>query len=447
MFRLGLFQMGLGMLSLLTLGVLNRIMIDELKIPGLIAAGTISMYQFVAPARVWFGQLSDARPIRSYHRTGYIWLGLGAQIICLFLAVQVIWQTHAALSQGWSPIAIAFVGLQALMFALYGLCIGISSTPFAALLVDVSDEDNRSKLVGVVWSMLMVGIVVGAIASQKLLHGLTLENLQGTINRLFMVIPSLVFCLGLIGTFGVEKKFSRYRNRSMTTKREDSITLGTAWRLLTASPQTGIFFSFLLVMTIGLFLQQPILEPFAGEVFGMTVGQGAGLNAFWGMGVLIGMSVSGFLIVPRLGKQRTAHWGALLTAGCFGLIILSGMTANQNLLKLAVFVFGLCSGVLTNSAISLMLDLTVAETAGTFIGAWGLAQAMAQAIGNVGGGALLDLGRHWFGVPLRAYSFVFAVEAVAMLLAVLLLRRVNVQEFRTRADQAIATMMQNDLDS
>lgn len=32
MFRLGLFQMGLGIMSLLTLGVLNRIMIDELKV-------------------------------------------------------------------------------------------------------------------------------------------------------------------------------------------------------------------------------------------------------------------------------------------------------------------------------------------------------------------------------------------------------------------------------
>ena len=32
MFRLGLFQMGLGVMSLLTLGVLNRIM-DELKAP------------------------------------------------------------------------------------------------------------------------------------------------------------------------------------------------------------------------------------------------------------------------------------------------------------------------------------------------------------------------------------------------------------------------------
>ncbi|NEQ33505.1 MAG: BCD family MFS transporter, partial [Leptolyngbya sp. SIO4C5] len=53
MFRLGLFQMGLGLLSLLTLGILNQVMISELKIPGTLAAGAIAMYQFIAPARIW----------------------------------------------------------------------------------------------------------------------------------------------------------------------------------------------------------------------------------------------------------------------------------------------------------------------------------------------------------------------------------------------------------
>ena len=56
MFRLGLFQMGLGIMSLLTLGVLNRVMIKELAIPATIVAATIAMNQFVAPARIWFGQ-------------------------------------------------------------------------------------------------------------------------------------------------------------------------------------------------------------------------------------------------------------------------------------------------------------------------------------------------------------------------------------------------------
>ena len=90
MFRLGLFQMALGIMSILTLGVLNRVMIEELKVPALIAAGTIAMHQFVSPTRVWFGQISDSKLLFGYHRTGYIWVGAVLFAIASFLAVQVL---------------------------------------------------------------------------------------------------------------------------------------------------------------------------------------------------------------------------------------------------------------------------------------------------------------------------------------------------------------------
>ncbi|MDR9403098.1 MAG: PucC family protein, partial [Halothece sp. Uz-M2-17] len=92
MFRLGLFQMGLGIMSILTLGVLNRVMISELGIPATVAAGTLALHQFVAPARVWFGQLSDAKPIFKLHRSGYVWVGTALFTFAAFLAVQVMWQ-------------------------------------------------------------------------------------------------------------------------------------------------------------------------------------------------------------------------------------------------------------------------------------------------------------------------------------------------------------------
>jgi len=447
MFRLGLFQMGLGMLSLLTLGVLNQVMISELKVPGTIAAGTIAMYQFVAPARIWFGQMSDSKPIRGYHRTGYIWVGMTLQAVCLFLAVQVVWKLGASTAAvGWTTQSTAWATLLALMFGLYGLCISASSTPFVALLVDITDEDQRSKVVGIVWSMLMVGIVVGAIVGQKMLTGLTPDTLQPVVNRLFTVFPIAVIGLTFLATFGIEKKYSRYASRSHLVEREDQITLGRAFKVLTASPQTGIFFSFLLVMTISLFLQQPVLEPYAREVFGMTIAESAGLNKYWGYGVLAGMSLGGFLIVPRIGKQRAAKLGCLLTSACFLLIITSGLTQTQMLLKSAVILFGLSSGVLTNSAVSLMLDLTAAETAGTFVGAWGLAQALAQASATLAGGAILDLGRRLFQQPFPAYSLVFACEALGMILAVVLLARVSIQEFRTSSEKAISAVLETELD-
>lgn len=450
MFRLGLFQMGLGIMSILTLGVLNRVMIDELKVPALVTAGTLAMAQFVAPARVWFGQMSDAKPLFGYHRTGYVWTGAVLFAIASFLAVQVIWQLGFSLQAGWTTQTYGWAALLAMVFGFYGLAISASSTPFAALLVDVSDEDNRSKLVGIVWSMLMVGIIVGAIISSSLLKQITLDapiqQLQASINRLFLIVPPIVCGLAFLATVGVENKYSHYASRSTLVNREDSITLGKALRVLTANRQTGIFFTFLMVMTISLFMQEPVLEPYGGEVFGMTIAQTTKLNAFWGTGTLIGLSMTGFLIAPRLGKQKTTQLGCLLVAVCFGLIILSGTTANPKLLQGALLVFGLASGVTTTGAISLMLDLTAAETAGTFIGAWGLAQAMSRGLATVTGGAVLDLGKTLFTTPLLAYGLVFALQALGMILAVWCLNRVDVAEFRTNAKLAITSVLEGDLD-
>lgn len=450
MFRLGLFQMGLGIMSILTLGVLNRVMIDELKVPALITAGTLAMAQFVAPARVWFGQMSDAKPLFGYHRTGYVWTGAVLFAIASFLAVQVMWQLGFSLQSGWTTQTYGWAALLAMIFGFYGLAISASSTPFAALLVDVSDEDNRSKLVGIVWSMLMVGIIVGAIISSSLLKQITLDapiqQLQASINRLFLIVPPIVCGLAFLATVGVENKYSHYASRSTLVNREDSITLGKALRVLTANRQTGIFFTFLMVMTISLFMQEPVLEPYGGEVFGMTIAQTTKLNAFWGTGTLIGLSMTGFLIAPRLGKKKTTQLGCILVAVCFGLIILSGTTANPLLLQRALLVFGLASGVTTTGALSLMLDLTAAETAGTFIGAWGLAQAMSRGLATVMGGAVLDIGKTLFTTPLLAYGLVFGLQALGMILAVWCLNRVDVAEFRTNAKLAIASVLESDLD-
>lgn len=466
MFRLGLFQMGLGIMSLLTLGVLNRLMIDELKVLPWIAAGAIAMHQFMSPARVWFGQMSDSKTIFGYHRTGFVWIGAALFTTTSFIALQVVWQLGGSLqATGWSLQTYTWAGVLALVFAFYGLALSASSTPFAALLVDISDEDNRSKLIGVVWSMLMVGIVLGAIISSKLISRAEvcggdilsynpslgapvtdLAKLQSSINPLFVIMPAVVFGLSLLATVGIEKKYSRFALRSSAVNREDKISLRKALKVLTASRQTGLFFSFLLVLTISLFMQDAIMEPYGGEVFGMCISETTKLNVPFGMGTLIGISGTGFLILPRLGKVKTTKMGCTAAAICFGLIILSGFTANAGLLKASLLFFGFSAGVLTAGATSLMLDLTAAETAGTFIGAWGLSQAMARGIATIIGGVVLNLGKVVFDAPVLAYGLVFALQAMGMVAAILLLGRVNVKEFRENANNAIASILENELD-
>ena len=451
MFRLGLFQVGLGMMSVLIFGVLNRVLIRELGVPATLGTIILALTLFVAPARIWFGHMSDTKPLWGYHRTGYVRVGAASLAIFSVLVVQVMWQVGGSLkAEGWTTQTYAWTSLLALLFALYGLAVSACSTPFATLLVDVSDEDNRSKLVGIDWSMLIGGTIVGAIIIGVLLKKLTLnapiELLQVQINRLFLIVPLIVFGLAFVATWGVEKKYSRYALRSTLVNQEEKITLNRAWRILTASQQTRLFFTFLVLMTLGLFMQDPILENYGGDVFNMEIGKTATLNAYWGTGTLIGLSAAGFLLVPRLGKRKTTKLGGLLVIFSLVWVVLSGFTHDPKQLQIALLFFGLVSGVLTTGALTLMLDLTAAETAGTFIGAWGLAQALAKGVATVTGGAVFDTGKKLFTNLVLAYGLVFAVQAVCMALAVWFLTRVNVQEFRSNARQAIAAVIENDLD-
>ncbi|NJL47599.1 MAG: BCD family MFS transporter [Leptolyngbyaceae cyanobacterium SM2_5_2] len=462
MLRLGVFNMGLGIMSLLTLGVLNRVMIEELRVPALIAAGAIAVHQFMAPARVWFGQMSDSKPMFGYHRSGYIWVGILTVAITSFLALQVVWQLGRTIAEtGWSAQVYPWVGLLGLLFAVYGLALSATSTPFTALLVDVSDEDSRSRLVGIGWAMLMVGIITGVIITSIVLRPIELnspiEQVQRAVNRLFIIAPAIVCVLAILSTAGIERKYSRLAQRSSLRNREDSITLRQALKILTASRQTGLFFTFLLVLSLSLFMQDAILEPYGGEVFSMSIAETTQLNAAYGMGTLIGIIVTGWLVVPRIGKKRTVALGCCWGAICLLGIMLSGLTGSPQVLLTTVFLFGLASGILTLGAIVLMLDLTVAETAGTFIGAWGLAQAMARGSATVLGGGLLDLGRAIFGTAgdaaevsqvqvVLAFGLVFSLQALGMLAAILLLSRVDIKEFQANAKAAITAALQSEMD-
>ncbi len=468
MFRIGLFQMGLGIMSLLIAGLLNRLMINELTIPATLAAGFIAMPLFVSPARVWFGQTSDAKTIFGTHRSGYVWIGSVIFAVISFFLTQVMWELGRSVHEiGWNGITYGWAIALGAMFALYGMAVSLSSTPFAALLVDISDEEERSKLVGIVWSMLMVGIVIGAIAVSKLLpctgappsevsiyaNSDRLAQLQKAINSVFTIIPAVVVGLAFAATYGIEQKYSRYKLRVTQSNilngsngAEEKLSLGRALRVLTASKQTGLFFSFLLMMTIGIFMQDAIMEPFGGAVFGMSICATTQLNAAFGTGTLIGLSSSGFLIVPRLGKETSTKLGCYLVAASCALLLISGFIQKTWALQAALALFGFASGITTSGALSLMLDLTAAETAGTFIGAWGLSQAIARGIATLSGGIVLDIGNKIFNSSIYAYSFVFVCEAAVMIIAVSLLSRVNVQEFRTDAKKAIATVFANELD-
>jgi BCD family chlorophyll transporter-like MFS transporter len=262
--------------------------------------------------------------------------------------------------------------------------------------------------------------------------------LEPALFKFMTVVALAVFGLTVLATWGIEPALVRSSMGQAGQAREDAVTLGQAWRLITSSGQVLIFFSFLVLFTLGLFLQDPILEGYGGQVFGMTIAARSQLNAFWGGGSLVGLLVAGLWIVPWLGKLPTARLGCRLIVLTLLLLLLSGLTAQPVVLKAVMLLFGLATGIATNSALCLMLDLTLPEAAGTFVGVWGLAQALARALGKVIGGGLLDLGRLLpFGGAYPPYALVLFIEILVAASALLLLARLNVRQFKEDTERSL----------
>jgi len=450
--RLGLFQACLGCLAVIFAGLLNRVMLTELGFSGLLVGTSLAFEQFVAPSRVLFGQISDSHPLARRHRVPYVLLGTALFCGLAVIAVPLIFAVGRVFQQG-SPgaSALAVVALGAL-FACYGLAVSLATTPYLALVIDRTREQDRSRAVGVIWCMLTLGIVVGAILisfSLRSLDGIRdLRLLESTLSVFMTRVAIGVMGLTVIATWGMELPV-RTTGLSQAGGREDGVTLRQAWTLIRSSRQVLIFFSFLILFTLALFLQDPVLESYGAQVFGMPIAATAQLNAFWGVGTLVGLLLAGLWIVPWLGKLATARLGCQLIALSLLLLLLSGITASVPALQLVMVLFGLAAGIGTNGALCLMLDLTLPEVAGTFVGVWGLAQALSRALGKVIGGGLFDLGnglsasgffpRSVGSYP--AYALVLGIELLVALAALLMLQRVNVHQFRDDTGRSLAKVL------
>jgi BCD family chlorophyll transporter-like MFS transporter len=432
-------------------GLLNRIMLSELGFPGLLVGGALAFEQFMAPSRILFGQISDAHPLAGRHRTPYIWLGTSLFTGLAVLSIPLIFRLEEAFQggSGWS----IGLGIAALcgLFAAYGLAVSLATTPYLALVIDLTEEQERPRAVGLIWCLLTVGIVAGAIATTVSLRGLDGVSdpavLQPVLLQFMGRVSLVVLALTLCATWGVEPPAVSRQAPLSPERRDDAITLRQAWALITSSRQVLVFFGFLLAFTLALFLQDPILESYGAAVFGMPIAATASLSGFWGGGTLVGLLLAGFWLVPQLGKFGCARLGCQLILAFLLLLVLVGVTARTELLCLVLFWFGVASGIATNSALVLMLDLTLPEAAGTFVGVWGLAQALSRALGKLLGGGLLDLARLIGpGAPPYAHFVaVFLVEAGIAGLALLLLAKVNLRQFREDTSRSLDRVLAMEL--
>ncbi|NBP99116.1 MAG: MFS transporter, partial [Synechococcaceae bacterium WB6_3A_227] len=155
--------------------------------------------------------------------------------------------------------------------------------------------------------------------------------------------------------FGARSAAQASRFRASKSPKIQELGFSDSIKLLRADPQVAYFFCVLCLFTFSLFLQEAVLEPYGGAVFNMTVCDTTRLNALWGMGTLVGIASTGFLLVPKLGPQRTALIGGAVSAVFLVAIAASGLFQSLPLFKFALVLFGYGAGVGTNACLTLML--------------------------------------------------------------------------------------------
>jgi BCD family chlorophyll transporter-like MFS transporter len=133
-------------------------------------------------------------------------------------------------------------------------------------------------------------------------------------------------------------------------------------------------------------------------------------------------------------------FGGVISAFGLLLIALSGVSYTvqltpslhvaQSIFLIGVAALGFGTGIATSTNLALMLDMTTPEQVGMFIGAWGVADSLARGTGSLLGGVVRDVVVHVTGNASSGYVTVFLIEALMLGVALLLLRRLDVQTFR-----------------
>jgi MFS family permease len=112
----------------------------------------------------------------------------------------------------------------------------------------------------------------------------------------------------------------------------------------------------------------------------------------------------------------------------FAGVILAGATGQQAAFIGLVLLLGVGSGISGSGALTMMVDFTTPEQAGLLMGAWTIAHQLAEVIGNLLGGVLVDVVYSASGSYLAGFGTVFGLEIVVAMVGLALLPRVSLPD-------------------
>lgn len=404
--RLGLVQSAIGAMTMLATSLLNRIMVVEYALPAALPAGLVAWHYAVQLSRPVWGHGSD----RGRRRTPWIVGGMGVLALGVLLAVDATTLLASRRAAGMLLVILAFT--------MIGAGVGAAGTSLLALLATRVAPARRAAAASITWIMMVAGIVVTAGIAGSLIDPFSPQRLALVAGGIALA----AFLVALLALWRIEGQPTR---ATVAAPDAPPPAFGAALREMWGDAEARHFTVFVFVSMLAYSMQDMILEPFAGLVFGYTPGQSTQLSAAQHGGVLAGMILAG-VGGSAFGARGAAGMRRWIVGGCIGSamaltgLALAAMAGRGWPLAANVMLLGFSNGVFAVAAIGAMMALAGAgggAREGIRMGVWGAAQAIAFGLGGLIGAVGVDIGRAAIGDTGGAYRLVFAAEAGMFLVA------------------------------
>ena len=407
--RLSLFQVSVGMALALVIGTLNRVMIVELGVPASWVSVMVAMPIVVAPFRALIGYNSDThRSELGWRRVPYIWRGtmvqFGGLAIMPFALLVLAGQGHAAEAPQWVGHLSA-----GLAFLLVGAGLHTTQTAGLALATDLAPEESRPKVVGLMYVMLLVGMMISAIGFGSFLK-------EFSPGKLIQVIQASAILTLLLNIIALWKQETRVRGSNAQTLKTESFK--DSWQRFSHGGQAIRRLVAVGLGTIAFSMEDILLEPYGGEVLELSVGATTALTATLALGGLCGFAWASKVLSKGFDPFRMAICGALVGIPGFLSVIASGSIGSAWLFAMGIFLIGFGGGLFGHGTLTATMNSSPPGQSGLALGAWGAVQATTAGLAIAVSGIIRDLVDAYFGAPL-GYEMVYAFEVGMLVLTVM----------------------------
>jgi BCD family chlorophyll transporter-like MFS transporter len=414
--RLSLFQVSVGMAMVLLIGTLNRVLIVELGVPAWLVSLMVGLPLVFAPFRALIGFRSDNHvSALGWRRVPYIWMGtllqFGGLAIMPFALLILSGDTHG-------PMWIGQVA-SALSFLLVGAGLQTTQTAGLALATDLAPESVRPRVIALMYTMLLIGMVAAGLAFGRLLANFTEL-------RLIQVIQGAAMMTMVLNLAALWKQEARGTVRNVANAA--SAKFSDSWRAFTKHSRAIRFLVTVGLGTAAFNMQDIILEPYGGEILHLSVGATTALTAMLAGGTLAAFSIAARFLGHGADPYRIAAYGAVIGLFAFAAVIFSAPLEAPLLFKFGVLMIGFGGGCFSVGTLAGAMARERNGESGLALGAWGAVQASCAGLAIALGGAVRDgitslathgaLGAGMAGAS-TGYSFVYHIE-IGLLFATLI---------------------------